>query len=115
MYPVSEDDDEVTSDGDRPSDSMTFYEAVVGAYSKNFGSGQRKIVTMGLPFTYDLENSLPASNRFKLILNNASDESAYYKTAPTFDRVLCGDGKTAAQIVANKSDSHCEVKIFNYN
>ena len=113
MYPVSEDDDEVTADGDRPSDAMTYYEAVVSAY----GKGNDKIVTMGLPHTYDLENSLPAGNRFKLTNTPTSSAilDAYYKTSPTFDRVLCGDGKTSAQIKAERSDSHCDVKIFNYN
>ncbi len=115
MYPVSEDDDAVTAEGERASDAMTYYEAVVGAYSKNFGTHQRKIVTMGIPYTYDLENSLPAANRFKLVINSEAMENSYYKTHPVFDRVLCGDGKTAQQIVSDKSDSHCDVKIFNYN
>lgn len=107
MYPLNEEDD-LTDAGDKPSDSMTYYEAIVGAYGKS----PNKIITMGLPQTYDLEESLPNDNIFKLV---GSDLDNRYADAPTFDQELCGDGSTAAQIISAGDDSHCTVRVFDYN
>ena len=112
MFPVSEDDDEATAEGDRPSDSMTYYEALVGAYGKD-DNENKKIITQGVVETYNLEESLPEGNLFKLVGSNL--DSNYGANPPVFNQAICGDGSTAAQIVADNRESHCSIKVFNYN
>ena len=107
MYPVTEEDDEISAEGERPSGSMTYYEAIVGAYGKS----PNKIVTYGIAQTYDIESGLSDNNPFKLT-ENLDD---FYAEAPVFDQQICGDGKSVEDIVSENRDSHCDVKVFNYN
>lgn len=108
MYPVTEEDDEASAEGERPSDAMTYYEALVGAYGKD----PYKIISNGSAETYDIEESLPDANPFKLVKPNLDNK---YVNAPVFDQDMCGDGRTAQQMYNDKRDSHCSIKVFNYN
>lgn len=109
IYPVTEDDEQKYIDmGGHPSDSMTYYEALTEAYSKK----PNKIYSFGMPQTYDLEESLPDDSMFKLV---GDDLDSKYVNPPTFDVDMCGDGRTDAEIIADKRDSYCEIKVYNYN
>ncbi|MBO6087690.1 prepilin-type N-terminal cleavage/methylation domain-containing protein [bacterium] len=107
MYPVLDLDDKDNKEIENPSDEMTYYEAIVGAYGKS----PDKIVTIGNHQTYDIESDLPNGNKFKYV----TDLDSNYTTAPTFNKVLCGNDKTAAQIKSENGDSQCSVKVFEYN
>ena len=108
MYPVTDEDDETITEGERPSESMTYYEALVKAYGKD----PKKLITLGLPQTYNLEESLPDENIFKLVKPNLDNK---YANPPTFDKNSCGDGMTIDEIISQGLDSHCDVKVFTYN
>lgn len=108
LYPATEEDDEAGLEKDKVSDGMTYYEALVGAY----GASPNKIVTLGVQRTYDIENSLPEDSKFKLTDVSKLNE---YTNNPHFDSVVCGDGDDLQTIIANGTDSHCDIKIYNYN
>ena len=107
LYPATEEDDETSAENDKVSDGMTYYQALVGAYGIS-----PKIVTLGIQRTYDIENSLPDDSVFKL---TDVDKLNEYTNNPTFDSVICGDGESSSTIVDNGTDSHCDIKIYNYN